>query len=86
MHTGGVVTVNSTETYRAACLAGLGIIQVPAIGIQKLLEQGELVEVLHHFPARPMPIHLLYPHRRNVARRVRVFMEWLSQVLQEYVT
>jgi hypothetical protein len=22
---------------------------VPAIGIQKLLEQGELVEVLHHF-------------------------------------
>jgi DNA-binding transcriptional LysR family regulator len=33
-----------------------------------------------------MPISLLYPHRRNVARRVRVFMEWLSQVLQEYVT
>lgn len=86
VHTGGVVTVNSTETYRAACLAGLGIIQVPAAGIQTLLERGELVEVLHRFPARPMPIHLLYPHRRNVARRVRVFMEWLSQVLQEYVT
>lgn len=78
--------MNSTETYRAACLAGLGIIQVPAAGIQTLLERGELVEVLHRFPARPMPIHLLYPHRRNVARRVRVFMEWLSQVLQEYVT
>lgn len=86
VHTGGVVTVNSTETYRAACLAGLGIIQVPAAGIQTLLERGELVEVLHRFPARSMPIHLLYPHRRNVARRVRVFMEWLSQVLQEYVT
>ncbi|MEB5706617.1 LysR family transcriptional regulator [Pantoea anthophila] len=86
VHTGGAVTVNSTETYRAACLAGLGIIQVPAAGIQPLLENGELVEVLHRFPARPMPIHLLYPHRRNVARRVRVFMEWLSQVLQEYVT
>lgn len=86
VHTGGVVTVNSTETYRAACLAGLGIIQVPTVGIQKYLESGQLVEVLHAFPAKPMPIHLLYPHRRNVARRVRVFMEWLSQVLQEYVT
>jgi len=86
VQTGGVVTVNSTETYRAACIAGLGIIQVPAIGVQPLLESGQLVEVLHHFPAKPMPISLLYPHRRNVARRVRVFMEWLSQVLQEYVT
>jgi len=86
VQTGGVVTVNSTETYRAACLAGLGIIQVPAMGVQPLLESGQLVEVLHAFPAKPMPITLLYPHRRNVARRVRVFMEWLSQVLQEYVT
>lgn len=86
VQTGGVVTVNSTETYRAACLAGLGIIQVPAMGIYPLLESGQLVEVLHAFPAKPMPISLLYPHRRNVARRVRVFMEWLSQVLQEYVT
>jgi DNA-binding transcriptional LysR family regulator len=29
--TGGVLTVNSTETYQAACLAGLGIIQVPRV-------------------------------------------------------
>lgn len=28
--TGGMLTVNSTETYHAACLAGLGIIQVHA--------------------------------------------------------
>ncbi len=27
--TGGVLTVNSTETYHAACIAGLGIIQFP---------------------------------------------------------
>lgn len=86
VQTGGVVTVNSTETYRAACVAGLGLIQVPAVGIQPLLESGQLVEVLHHFPAQPMPVSLLYPHRRNVARRVRVFMEWLSQVMKEYVS
>jgi hypothetical protein len=42
-------------------LTQLLAVVLPAIGIQKLLEQGELVEVLHHFPARPMPIHLLYP-------------------------
>lgn len=52
---GGAVTVNSTETYRAACLAGLGIIQVPLAGVRTLLEQGQLQTILEDFPARPMP-------------------------------
>lgn len=32
--TGGVLSVNSTETYQAACVAGLGIIQVPRVGVR----------------------------------------------------
>lgn len=32
--TGGILTVNSTETYQAACIAGLGIIQVPRTGVR----------------------------------------------------
>jgi len=84
--TGGTMTVNSTETYRAACIAGLGIIQVPRAGVLQALKEKKLVEILPQFPARPMPVALLYPHRRNLARRVRVFIEWLSQTLTHYVT
>ena len=80
----GTLTVNSTETYRAACVAGLGIIQVPARSVATLLAQGLLQEVLEEYPAKPMPVSLLYPYRRNVPPRVRVFMDWLSGVLQEY--
>lgn len=83
--TGGVMTVNSTETYRAACIAGLGIIQVPRAGVLQALKEKKLVEILPQFPARAMPVSLLYPHRRNLARRVRVFIEWLSQALTHYV-
>lgn len=32
----GVVTVNNAEAYSAACLAGLGLIQVPAVGLPVL--------------------------------------------------
>ncbi|RWR02297.1 transcriptional regulator [[Pantoea] beijingensis] len=85
IQTGGIITVNSTETYRAACLAGLGIIQVPRIGVQSALKTKALIEILPDFPAQPMPVSLLYPHRRNLARRVRVFMEWLSQTMEGYV-
>lgn len=84
--TGGAITVNSTETYRAACIAGLGIIQVPRAGVQQALGEKKLIEILPLFPARPMPVSLLYPHRRNVARRVQVFIDWLSQALKRYVS
>ncbi|GLR07645.1 LysR family transcriptional regulator [Mixta theicola] len=85
IQTGGALTVNSTQAYRHACLAGLGIIQAPRYGIQPLLENQQLVEVLPGFHARAMPLSLLWPHRRNLAQRVRVFMEWLTQLLKGYV-
>jgi DNA-binding transcriptional LysR family regulator len=85
LKTGGVLTVNSTETYHAACLAGLGIIQVPRIGVKDALRSGKLVEILPHYRAEPMPVSLIYPHRRNLSRRVHLFMEWLTDVLKSYV-
>lgn len=84
IQTGGVVTVNSTETYRAACIAGLGIIQVPRVGVQPSIKAKALQEILPGFPAQPMPVSLIYPHRRNLARRVQVFMEWLTQAMKRY--
>lgn len=83
--TGGVLTVNSTETYHAACLAGLGIIQVPRVGVREALRDGTLVEILPQYRAEPMPVSLIYPHRRNLSRRVHVLMEWLTEVLRDYV-
>lgn len=83
--TGGILTVNSTETYHAACLAGLGIIQVPRTGVRDALRQGKLVEILPQYRAEPMPVSLIYPHRRNLSRRVHLFMEWLTSVMKDYV-
>lgn len=83
--TGGVLTVNSTETYHAACLAGLGIIQVPRVGVHEALSRGQLVEVLPQYRAAPLPVSLIWPHRRNLSRRVRLFMEWLAEGLKAYV-
>ena len=79
----GRVTVNSAEAYLGACLAGLGLIQVPLLGAQDLVEQGLLVPVLAQHPPPPMPITLLYAHRRQLPQRVRVVMDWLAQVVQE---
>ncbi|WDZ94292.1 LysR family transcriptional regulator [Herbaspirillum sp. WKF16] len=80
---GGRVTVNSTETYDAACQAGLGMIQLPLVGANKrrLLDQGALVEVLPQYRPAPMPVSLLYASRRHVPARLAEFMAWLHALI-----
>jgi DNA-binding transcriptional LysR family regulator len=81
----GALTVNNAESYQAACLAGLGLIQVPLLGVRHLIELGALVEVLPQWTAEPMPISLLYAHRRNLPRRVQVFMNWVAEILRPHL-
>jgi DNA-binding transcriptional LysR family regulator len=81
----GAVTVNNAEAYQAACLAGLGIIQVPWVGVRELIAQGQLLEVLADWTASPMPLSLVYAHRRNLSTRVRLVMDWLHGVLLDYL-
>lgn len=79
------VTVNSAEAYIACCLAGLGLIQIPAYDVNAHLRAGELVEVLPEHRAAPMPMTLLYPHRQHLSRRFQVFAEWLEALLRAKV-
>ncbi|TNI36108.1 LysR family transcriptional regulator [Aeromonas dhakensis] len=77
----GALTVNDSESYLAAALAGLGIIQQPRVGVEPLLASGELVAILPKWQAPPLPIHALYAHRRQLAPRVQAFIQWLSGIL-----
>lgn len=74
------VSVNNTDAYRAACLAGLGIVQAPRIGVRDELEAGRLVEILRDLPSEPMHVSLVHGHGRTVPKRVRAVMTWLASV------
>jgi DNA-binding transcriptional LysR family regulator len=81
----GTLTVNNSEAYEAACLAGAGLVQVPVPGLSDLVTQGRLVEVLPQFQAPPLPVSLVYAHRRQLPQRVQVFMNWLSEVMRPHL-
>lgn len=81
----GRVTVNSAEAYIACCLAGLGLIQIPAYDVRHHLEAGELVEVMAQHQAEAMPMALLYSHRQHLSRRLQVFANWLEALLEANV-
>lgn len=76
------VVVNNAEAYIGACLAGLGIIQAPLMGVRSHLENGSLVEVLKAYSGGVMPISLIYPNRKHLSRRLQIFMDWLADLIQ----
>jgi len=78
------ITVNSTDSYRAACLAGLGIIQSPRMGLVPSVAAGELVEILPQHTGEPLAVSLVHAHGRNVPRHVRVVMSWIAQLVRPH--
>lgn len=77
-----LITVNSTDSYQAVCLAGLGIIQAPQMGLLPHVVAGDLVEILPQYTAEPLPMSLVHAHGRNIPRHVRVVMNWVAELLK----
>jgi DNA-binding transcriptional LysR family regulator len=75
------ITVTSSETYVALSRLGFGLVQVPSYRRGADLATGALVELLPDYPPPSMPISVLYPKSRQLSPRVRVFIDWLVDVV-----
>ena len=76
----GSVSVSDADAYVACCAAHLGFVQLPRYHVQARLEDGSFREVLAKFqPA--LPVSVMYPHHRQLSPRVRVFVDWLADVM-----
>ncbi|MBN3831414.1 LysR family transcriptional regulator [Burkholderia sp. Ac-20344] len=76
--------VNNVQTYHAAGLAGIGLIQAGYSGVANHVASGALVEVLPDLRPEPLAASLVVAHRRNLSPRVRAFMDWIERVLAPY--
>ena len=79
----GWLTVNYAESYVVAARNGCGLIQLPRYHIEDDLRSGHLIEVLADFSGPGFPITALYPHRRQLSPRVRIFLDWVGQLYEE---
>lgn len=79
------LTVNSTDAYLAACVAGLGIIQAPRTGMAASIASGRLVEILPQLRCEPLPVSLVQGQSRQVRGPVRAVMAWLTQIMTPHL-
>ncbi|SFJ64381.1 LysR family transcriptional regulator [Aerobium aerolatum] len=82
----GPLEANSPLTARAAAIAGLGFAPLPDFIAEPALESGELVRVLEDWVPRGGGIYAVYPHRRYLPAKIRVFVDFLVQWFKERET
>ena len=75
----GRFRVNTPDGIRTATLDGLGIAYSPVWLFEDALLDGRVQLLLEEFPGPPTPIHVIYPERRLLSRRAKVFMDFVAE-------
>ncbi|QEI06235.1 LysR family transcriptional regulator [Pigmentiphaga aceris] len=79
----GRLLVNETDAYLQCALEGLGMIQLTEFLARPYLQSGRLREVLRHLRPPPMPVSVVYASRQHQPQAVRVFIEWLTELVAQ---
>lgn len=75
-----LLTLNETNAYLAAGLAGLGVMFAPRFVVEPYVATGELVQVLEGWQPESRPLFLVYPPARQQAAGLKVFVEWTMEL------
>jgi LysR family transcriptional regulator for bpeEF and oprC len=76
----GAIALNDSNAYVHAGLAGLGIINMTDYLLQRHIAEGRMLQVLPEWTIDPLPVHVVYPQNRHLSAKVRVFVEWISEL------
>ncbi len=79
--TAGRLVLTDVDTMLNACLAGGGVAQVMAFGIEDLLAGGQLVDLFPDWPDEMFPLYAVHPSRRHVPAKVRAFIGFCRDLL-----
>lgn len=73
----GRIRFSNAEACLQAAAMGLGLAHVPAFVAGEALRRGTLMRVLSSFEPPPYDLHVLYPHSRHLAAKVRLLVDFL---------
>jgi len=80
----GDIALEDENSYVAAAEAGLGIAQIPAFVLKEAMERGTLDLVLADWFPEPLPLHVVYPQNRHLSNKIRVFVDWVAELLRDH--
>jgi DNA-binding transcriptional LysR family regulator len=66
-----------------ACLSGAGISRMVELSVRPYLASGDLQLVLADWSFSALPIYAIFPNRKSVPAKVRVFVDFVRKVLKQ---
>ncbi|MDT9634582.1 MULTISPECIES: LysR family transcriptional regulator [Pseudomonas] len=75
------LAVDDGNAYLAAGLAGLGVLWLPTYMSKAFEDRGELVPLFKDWHLDPMPLYVAFPPNRHISLKLRVFIEWVTELL-----
>ncbi|MBN3725885.1 LysR family transcriptional regulator [Burkholderia sp. Ac-20379] len=82
VHGRPVLIVDDGNAYLAAGQSGMGVLWLPHYMASQPVAAGELVPLFEDWEIVPMPLHLAYAPNRHVSRKLRVFIDWIVELMQ----
>jgi DNA-binding transcriptional LysR family regulator len=79
-----VLAVDDGNAYLAAGLAGLGVLWLPDYMSKAYVARGELMPLFDGWRLEPMPLYLAFPPNRHVSIKLRVFIDWVVELMAEH--
>lgn len=79
-----VLAVDDGNAYLAAGLAGLGVLWLPHYMAKAPAARGELVPLFDDWHLDPMPLYVAFPPNRHVSRKLRVFIDWIADLIAQH--
>lgn len=76
------VSVNESNAYVTATVAGLGIGQITGYQAERHLQSGALVQLLPEWTQPLLPVYVVYPPNRHLSAKVRAFVDWAAELFQ----
>lgn len=77
-----IARVNSPNLSVALAAAGHGLVRAPDFAARTAIERGEVVPILQNFALQRAALHIVYPDRRYVPKRLSLFIDVASRVLK----
>ncbi|MFC3050695.1 LysR family transcriptional regulator [Kordiimonas pumila] len=72
---------NNAAMMLEACLQGVGLAMLPIFTAIEHLQSGELVQLLPDYTSWPeRGIYVVFPQNRHQSTKVRLFVDWLTEV------
>ncbi|GAC1033120.1 LysR family transcriptional regulator [Pseudomonas sp. No.21] len=79
-----VLAVDDGNAYLAAGLAGLGVLWLPEYMARPSWANGALVPLMEDWTLDPMPIYLAFPPNRHISAKLRVFIDWVAELMARH--